>query len=209
VPHVFAITLPLIAPPPGPLSCVFSMHGGGDAYQLFRPGVPAPANMSLPLDDGIVVSPGDSFYLNVLDTMNNVNNLVLSNTDWFGYWWEIDPFSPFARTDPPFNAVIVNLTARRVPWIPDWLLGPNSPYTIDPARVAMVGQKVAGPSGFTLEMDGNHHLHKPVMIGEVRADGQFNVVWQTKGPIKAQPWSPFIAGNDKKKDEPALMAAKQ
>ena len=50
----------------------------------------------------------------------------------------------------------------------------------------------------------NHHLHKPVFIGEVKADGQFNVVWKTKGPIKAQPWSPFIAGNDKKKDEPDL-----
>jgi urea transport system substrate-binding protein len=53
----------------------------------------------------------------------------------------------------------------------------------------------------------NHHLHKPVFIGEVKADGQFNVVWKTKGPIKAQPWSPFIPGNEKKVDEPALMAA--
>jgi urea transport system substrate-binding protein len=46
----------------------------------------------------------------------------------------------------------------------------------------------------------NHHLHKPVMIGEIKADGQFNVVWQTKEPIRAQPWSPFIPGNDKKPD---------
>ncbi len=41
-----------------------------------------------------------------------------------------------------------------------------------------------------------------MFIGEVKADGQFNVVWKTKGPIKAQPWSPFIPGNEKKKDEP-------
>jgi urea transport system substrate-binding protein len=41
-----------------------------------------------------------------------------------------------------------------------------------------------------------------VLIGEVRADGQFNVVWRTKGPIRAQPWSPFIPGNDKKPDTP-------
>jgi len=34
-------------------------------------------------------------------------------------------------------------------------------------------------------------------------------VWKTKGPVKAQPWSPFIPGNDKKKDEPALMAEKK
>jgi len=68
---------------------------------------------------------------------------------------------------------------------------------------AVGGQKFKAPSGFTIEMDEkNHHLHKAVFIGEVQANGQFNVVWKTKGPIKAQPWSPFIAGNDKKKDEP-------
>jgi len=41
-----------------------------------------------------------------------------------------------------------------------------------------------------------------VFIGEVQKDGQFNVVWKTKGPIRAQPWSQFIEGNEKKKDEP-------
>ncbi len=73
----------------------------------------------------------------------------------------------------------------------------------DKVIAAMAGQTFMAPSGFKIEMDAkNHHLHKPVMIGEVKADGQFNVVWKTKGPIKAQPWSPYIAGNDKKKDEP-------
>ena len=68
---------------------------------------------------------------------------------------------------------------------------------------AMSGQSFTAPSGFTIKMDEkNHHLHKPVFVGEIRPDGQFNVVWKTSGPIKAQPWSPFIAGNDKKKDEP-------
>jgi urea transport system substrate-binding protein len=32
----------------------------------------------------------------------------------------------------------------------------------------------------------------------VQADGQFDVVWKTKGPIRAQPWSPFIPGNESK-----------
>lgn len=54
-------------------------------------------------------------------------------------------------------------------------------------------------------MDGNHHLHKPVMIGEVRGDGQFNVVWRTKGPIRAQPWSPYIDGNKGKPDTVAAV----
>jgi urea transport system substrate-binding protein len=79
----------------------------------------------------------------------------------------------------------------------------------DKVVAAMAGQTFTAPSGFTVKMDEkNHHLHKPVFIGEVKADGQFNVVWKTPGPIKAAPWSPFIAGNDKKKDEPEMVAKK-
>ncbi len=63
---------------------------------------------------------------------------------------------------------------------------------IDAVRQAMYGQKVKAPSGFTAVMNSNHHLSKPVMIGEIRPDGQFSVVWQTKGPIKAEAWSKFI-----------------
>ena len=73
----------------------------------------------------------------------------------------------------------------------------------DKVIAAIGGLKMKAPSGFEVKMDEkNHHLHKPVFIGEVKADGQFNVVWKTKGPVRAQPWSPFITGNDKKKDEP-------
>jgi urea transport system substrate-binding protein len=83
-------------------------------------------------------------------------------------------------------------------------------FDVDKVRAAMGGQTFKAPSGFVAKMDEkNHHLHKPVFIGEVKSDGQFNVVWKTKGPVKAQPWSPFIAGNEKKKDEPALMAEKK
>jgi len=63
---------------------------------------------------------------------------------------------------------------------------------IDAVRQAMYGQKVKAPSGFTAVMNTNHHLSKPVMIGEIRPDGQFNVVWQTKGPVKAEAWSKYI-----------------
>lgn len=72
---------------------------------------------------------------------------------------------------------------------------------VDKVREALAGQTFAAPSGYTLTMDpSNHHLHKPVMIGEIQPDGQFNVVWQTAGPVRAQPWSPYIPGNDKKPD---------
>ena len=68
----------------------------------------------------------------------------------------------------------------------------------DKVIAAMAGQKFNAPDGFDIKMDEkNHHLWKPVFIGEVQKDGQFNVVWKTKGPIRAQPWSQYIEGNDR------------
>jgi urea transport system substrate-binding protein len=70
---------------------------------------------------------------------------------------------------------------------------------VDKVIAAVGGQTFKAPNGFTIKMDEkNHHLHKPVFVAEIRADGQFNVVWKTKGPVKAAPWSPYIAGNDKR-----------
>jgi urea transport system substrate-binding protein len=63
---------------------------------------------------------------------------------------------------------------------------------IDAVRQAMYGQKVKAPGGFMSVMNTNHHLSKPVYIGEIRPDGQFNVVWKTKGPVKADAWSKYI-----------------
>lgn len=63
----------------------------------------------------------------------------------------------------------------------------------DAVAAAMAGQRFVAPDGFTVEMDEqNHHLHKPVFVGEIRGDGQFDVVWKTAGPIQAQPWSPYL-----------------
>ncbi|MGQ0662803.1 MAG: urea ABC transporter substrate-binding protein [Pseudomonadota bacterium] len=70
-----------------------------------------------------------------------------------------------------------------------------SSTNVDAVRQAMYGQKVKALSGFEVMMHTNHHLSKPVMIGEVQADGQFQIVWQTKGPIVADAWSPHIAEN--------------
>src|SRR6201996_2695330 len=74
---------------------------------------------------------------------------------------------------------------------------------VDKVIPAVGGQQFAAPDGFTIERaPKNPHRHKPVFIGEVKADGQFNVVWKSPGPIKAQPWSPYIPGDEGKKDEP-------
>ena len=70
---------------------------------------------------------------------------------------------------------------------------------VDAVRQAVAGQTFKGPDGFDITMDPkNHHLHKPVYIGEIRAGGQFQVVWKTDGPITAAPWSPFVPDSAKK-----------
>jgi urea transport system substrate-binding protein len=86
-----------------------------------------------------------------------------------------------------------------------WAQAVTKAKTTDPDKVivAMAGQTFVAPDGFTIKMDEkNHHLWKPVFIGEVQANGQFNVVWKTPGPIKATPWSPYIPEDKGKKDEP-------
>jgi urea transport system substrate-binding protein len=70
----------------------------------------------------------------------------------------------------------------------------NSP-AVDAVRTAMIGQKYKAPCGYEETMGPNHHLSKPVMIGEVQANGQFNIVWRTPGPVPAENWSPYIPEN--------------
>ena len=41
----------------------------------------------------------------------------------------------------------------------------------------------------------NHHITKPVLIGEIEGNGQFNIVSQTPGLIVAQAWSPYLEGS--------------
>jgi urea transport system substrate-binding protein len=82
---------------------------------------------------------------------------------------------------------------------------------VDKVRQAMYGQTFKAPSGIVSKMDEkNHHLHKSVFIGEIKADGQFNVVWKTKGPVVADPWSDYIPENKGKLNVPDMkkVAAK-
>ena len=68
---------------------------------------------------------------------------------------------------------------------------------VDAVRQAMYGQKVKAPGGFDSVMNTNHHLSKPVMIGEIQANGQFDIVWRTDGPIAGDAWSDFIPESKK------------
>ncbi|MFZ5698343.1 MAG: urea ABC transporter substrate-binding protein [Pseudomonadota bacterium] len=132
-----------------------------------------------------------------MSVKNAVNSKWISNYTAWAKKKGIPGADKLVLTNDPMEATYVGINM--------WAQAVKKAGSTDVAKVrkAMYGQVFAAPSGFTLKMDEkNHHLHKPVMIGEVKADGQFDIVWATKGPIRAQPWSPFIAGNDKKVDGP-------
>jgi hypothetical protein len=138
VPHFFVLSEPVGGAPAGNLSCVFAQHGGGGEYQLFLPGVADRANVQLPLTDGIVVTNDDSLFF------NQGGALVRTNTSWFGYSVDFDPFFPGVRPTLPATTEVVDFTSRRVHWVLDWLLSVNSPFTIDPLRVAAIGHSGGG-----------------------------------------------------------------
>jgi urea transport system substrate-binding protein len=48
-------------------------------------------------------------------------------------------------------------------------------------------------SGGYSAMMPNHHITKPVLIGEIQANGQINAVSTTPGLVVAQEWSPYVA----------------
>jgi urea transport system substrate-binding protein len=60
---------------------------------------------------------------------------------------------------------------------------------------ALPGIKQKNLTGGESEMLANHHITKPVMIGEVREDGQFDVVWQTPGLVPGDAWSKHLEGS--------------
>jgi urea transport system substrate-binding protein len=62
---------------------------------------------------------------------------------------------------------------------------------VDPVREAMYGQEVKNLTGGTATMLPNHHLTKPVLIGEIRADGQFDIISQTE-PVAGDAWTDFL-----------------
>jgi len=63
---------------------------------------------------------------------------------------------------------------------------------VDAVRNAMYGITVPNLSGSMATMFPNHHISKPVLIGEIRDDGQFDIVWQTPGTIIGDAWTDYL-----------------
>ena len=65
----------------------------------------------------------------------------------------------------------------------------------DAVKEAMIGIAVPNLTGGIATMMPNHHLTKPVLIGEIQENGQFETVWQTEGTVVGDAWSDFLPGS--------------
>jgi urea transport system substrate-binding protein len=65
----------------------------------------------------------------------------------------------------------------------------------DKVASAIVGLETPNMTGGMAKMLPNHHITKPVFIGEIRDDGQFDVVWKTDGLVPGDAWSDFLPGS--------------
>jgi urea transport system substrate-binding protein len=76
-----------------------------------------------------------------------------------------------------------------------WVKAVEKAGTTDSDAVidALIGVSVPNLSGGYATLMSNHHITKPVLIGEIQEDGQFNIVSQTPGLVVAQEWSPYVA----------------
>jgi urea transport system substrate-binding protein len=78
-----------------------------------------------------------------------------------------------------------------------WVKAVEAAGTTDPTAVqeAIIGVAVPNLSGGYSAMMPNHHITKPVLIGEIQADGQFETVWRTSGLVVGDAWSDFLPGS--------------
>jgi urea transport system substrate-binding protein len=103
--------------------------------------------------------------------------------------WQAFTKNPKRVTNDPMEAAYIGFSM--------WVKGVEKAQSVEPAKVidAMIGVSVPNLSGGYSTMMPNHHITKPVLIGEIQGDGQMSIVSQTPGLIVAQAWSPYLEGS--------------
>jgi len=103
--------------------------------------------------------------------------------------WQAYTKNPKRVTNDPMEAHVIGFAM--------WVKAVEKAGSFDTTKVinAMIGVSVPNLSGGLSAMMPNHHITKPVLIGEIQADGQFNIVSTTPGTIVAQEWSPYLEGS--------------
>jgi urea transport system substrate-binding protein len=103
--------------------------------------------------------------------------------------WKAFTKNPKRTTNDPMEAHVIGFAM--------WVAAVQKAGTTDPDKViaALPGTKAPNLTGGVSEMLPNHHITKPVFIGEIKGDGQFNVVWKTPGLVPGAAWSPYLEGS--------------
>ena len=107
------------------------------------------------------------------------------NKDFIDKWHAFIK-NPKRVTNDPMEAHLIGFSM--------WVKAVEKAGTTDPDKVidAIVGVSVPNLSGGYATMMPNHHITKPVYIGEIQANGQFETVWQTPGLVVGDEWSDFL-----------------
>jgi len=110
------------------------------------------------------------------------------NTEWIKKWQAYTK-NPKRTFNDPMEAHVIGFQM--------WVKAVEKAKTTDVSKVtdAMIGLETPNLTGGVAKMLPNHHLTKPVLIGEVRADGQFDTVWKTTGLVPGDAWSDFLPGS--------------
>jgi urea transport system substrate-binding protein len=107
------------------------------------------------------------------------------NKEWIGKWHAFTK-NPKRTFNDPMEAHVIGFQL--------WIKAVTKAGTTDPEKViaALPGLEVPNLTGGTAKVLPNHHITKPVYIGEVRPDGQFDVVWKTKEEVPGEAWSHYL-----------------
>jgi urea transport system substrate-binding protein len=133
-----------------------------------------------------------------IDTKNLVGHLTAWNyfqsvkapiNDKFIADWRAFTKNPKRVTNDPMEAHVIGFNM--------WVKAVEKAGTIDADKVidAIVGIEVPNLTGGMSKMLPNHHITKPVLIGEIRADGQMDTVWKTPGLVAGDAWSKHLEGS--------------
>jgi urea transport system substrate-binding protein len=103
--------------------------------------------------------------------------------------WHTFIKNPKRTTNDPMEAHYIGFNL--------WVKAVEKAKSTDVEKVlaALPGTETPNLTGGIAKVLPNHHITKPVYIGEVKADGQFNVVWKSAGTVPGDAWSDFLPGS--------------
>ena len=121
-----------------------------------------------------------------LAAWNYFQSIKSPENDKFIKAWQAYKKDPKKVTNDPMEAHVIGFNM--------WVKAVEKAGTTDPDAVidAIIGVSVPNLSGGFSTMMPNHHITKPVLIGEIQDDGQFEVVWETSGLVVGDEWSDYL-----------------